>query len=66
MARTRQQTPAPSPAGLAAAEPADIQRLVYELDTMLSRLRLVAISEQHDGLLELGEVARLRTISLYN
>jgi len=56
MARTRQQTPAPSPAGLAAAEPADIQRLVEELDSMLSRLRLGAIREQLDGLLE--EAAR--------
>jgi DNA replication protein DnaC len=52
MARSRQQTPAPSPAGLAAAEPADIQRLVEELDSMLSRLRLGAIREQLDGLLE--------------
>ena len=42
MARTRQQTSAPSPVGLAAAEPADIQRLVEELDSMLSRLRLGA------------------------
>ena len=56
MARTRQQTPAPSPAGLAAAEPADVQRLVEELDSMLSRLRLGAIREQLDGLLE--EAAR--------
>jgi DNA replication protein DnaC len=56
MARTRQQTPAPYPAGLAAAEPADIQRLVEELDSMLSRLRLGAIREQLDGLLE--EAAR--------
>ena len=56
MARTRQQTPAPSPVGLAAAEPADIQRLVEELDSMLSRLRLGAIREQLDGLLE--EAAR--------
>jgi hypothetical protein len=52
MARTRQQTPAPSPVGLAAAEPADIQRLVEELDSMLSRVRLGAIREQVDGLLE--------------
>jgi len=52
MARTRQQTPAPSPAGLAAAEPADVQRLVEELDSMHSRLRLGAIREQLDGLLE--------------
>jgi hypothetical protein len=56
MARTRQQTPAPSPVGLAAAEPADVQRLVEELDSMLSRLRLGAIREQLDGLLE--EAAR--------
>ncbi len=56
MTRTRQQTPAPSPVGLAAAEPADIQRLVEELDSMLSRLRLGAIREQLDGLLE--EAAR--------
>jgi len=52
MARTRQQTPAPSPASLAAAKPADVQRLVEELDSMLSRLRLGAIREQLDGLLE--------------
>jgi hypothetical protein len=51
MARTRQQTPAPSPAGLAAAKPADVQRLVEELDSMHSRLRLGAIREQLDGLL---------------
>ncbi len=51
MARTRQQTPAPSSSGLAAAEPADIQRLVEDLDGMLSRLRLGAIREQLDGLL---------------
>jgi DNA replication protein DnaC len=56
MARTRQQTSAPSPVGLAAAEPADIQRLVEELDSMLSRLWLGAIREQLDGLLE--EAAR--------
>ena len=56
MARTSQQTPAPSPAGLVAAEPADIQRLVEDLDGMLNRLRLGAIREQLDGLLE--EAAR--------
>jgi DNA replication protein DnaC len=56
MARTRQQTPAPSPAGITAAEPVEIQRLVEELDAMLSRLRLGAIREQLDGLLE--EAAR--------
>jgi hypothetical protein len=56
MARTRQQTPASSPAGLAANEPVEIQRLVEDLDAMLSRLRLGAIREQLDGLLE--EAAR--------
>lgn len=41
---------------MTAAEPAEIQRLVEDLDGMLSRLRLGAIREQLDGLLE--EAAR--------
>ena len=56
MPRSTQQTPAPSRSGMTAAEPAEIQRLVEELDGMLSRLRLGlrlrAIREQLDGLLE--------------
>ncbi len=56
MPRSTQQTPAPSRSGITAAEPAEIQRLVENLDGMLSRLRLGAIREQLDGLLE--EAAR--------
>ena len=56
MPRSTQQTPAPSRSGMTAAEPAEIQRLVEDLDGMLSRLRLGAIREQLDGLLE--EAAR--------
>jgi hypothetical protein len=41
---------------MTATEPAEIQRLVEDLDGMLSRLRLGAIREQLDGLLE--EAAR--------
>ena len=52
MPRSTQQTPAPSRSGMTAAEPAEIQRLVEELDGMLNRLRLRAIREQLDGLLE--------------
>ncbi len=54
MPRSTQQTPAPSRSGMTAAEPAEIQRLVEDLDGMLSRLRLRlgAIREQLDGLLE--------------
>ena len=49
MPRSTQQTPAPSRSGMTAAEPAEIQRLVEDLDGMLSRLRLGAIREQLDG-----------------
>ena len=56
MARTGQQTAAAATAPLPAGEQAEIQRLVEELDGMLSRLRLGAIREQLDGLLE--EAAR--------
>ena len=56
MPRSTQKTPPPSRSGMAAAEPAEIQRLVEDLDGMLSRLRLGAIREQLDGLLE--EAAR--------
>jgi DNA replication protein DnaC len=43
-------------AGLPAAEASDIAQLVEDLDGMLNRLRLGAIREQLDGLLE--EAAR--------
>jgi hypothetical protein len=58
MARSKPTAPAPvaPPSGLRAAEAGDIARLVEELDAMLSRLRLGAIREQLDGLLE--EAAR--------
>jgi DNA replication protein DnaC len=56
MARTGQQTAAAATAPLPAGEQAEIQRLVEELDGMLSRLRLGAIREQLDALLE--EAAR--------
>ena len=56
MPRSTQKTPPPSRSGMTAAEPAEIQRLVENLDGMLSRLRLGAIREQLDGLLE--EAAR--------
>ena len=56
MPRSTQKTAAPTRGGMAAAEPAEIQRLVEDLDGMLSRLRLGAIREQLDGLLE--EAAR--------
>ena len=45
MPRSTQQTPAPSRSGITAAELAEIQRLVEELDGMLNRLRLGAIRE---------------------
>ncbi len=56
MPRSTQKTAAPTRGGMTAAEPAEIQRLVEDLDGMLSRLRLGAIREQLDGLLE--EAAR--------
>ncbi|MFO0138646.1 MAG: hypothetical protein ACK535_11610, partial [Cyanobacteriota bacterium] len=56
MPRNTQKTAAPTRGGMTAAEPAEIQRLVEDLDGMLSRLRLGAIREQLDGLLE--EAAR--------
>ena len=56
MARGKQGAPTEGSTGLPAAEAADIARLVEELDAMLSRLRLGAIREQLDGLLD--EAAR--------
>ena len=56
MARGKQGAPIEVSTGLPAAEAADIARLVEELDAMLSRLRLGAIREQLDGLLD--EAAR--------
>ena len=56
MPRGKQAAPAAVSTGLPAAEAADIARLVEELDAMLSRLRLGAIREQLDGLLD--EAAR--------
>jgi DNA replication protein DnaC len=52
MPRGKQPAPAAVSTGFPAAEAADIARLVEELDAMLSRLRLGAIREQLDGLLE--------------
>ena len=49
MPRSTQQPPAPSCSGMTAAELAEIQRLVEDLDGMLNRLRLGAIREQLDG-----------------
>ena len=56
MARGKPQATTAVPTGLPAAESAEISQLVEELDAMLSRLRLGAIREQLDGLLE--EAAR--------
>jgi hypothetical protein len=56
MARSKPQATTTQPTGLPTAESADITQLVEELDAMLSRLRLGAIREQLDGLLE--EAAR--------
>ncbi|MFM9099950.1 MAG: ATP-binding protein, partial [Cyanobium sp.] len=58
MPRSKPTSPAPValPSGLPTAEAGDIGRLVEELDAMLSRLRLGAIREQLDGLLD--EAAR--------
>ena len=57
MPRSTQQLPtANAPSGFGAAEQAEMQRLVEELDGMLNRLRLGAIREQLDALLE--EAAR--------
>ena len=56
MATGKQSTTGAVSTGSPAAETADITRLVEELDAMLSRLRLGAIREQLDGLLE--EAAR--------
>ena len=57
MPRSNQELPAANaPTGFGAAEQAEMQRLVEELDGMLNRLRLGAIREQLDGLLE--EAAR--------
>ena len=56
MPRSTQQPPAPSRSGMTAAEQAEIQRLVEDLDGILNRLRLGAIREQLDALLE--EAAR--------
>ena len=53
MPRSKQQLPtANAPSGFGAAEHVEIQQLVEELDGMLNRLRLGAIREQLDGLLE--------------
>ena len=56
MARGKPQATSAVPTGLPTAESAEITQLVEELDAMLSRLRLGAIREQLDGLLE--EAAR--------
>ena len=56
MARGKPATTMSVPSAPAAAEAADITRLVDELDGMLNRLRLGAIREQLDGLLD--EAAR--------
>ena len=56
MPRGKQPAPAAVSTSLPAAEAADIARLVEELDAMLNRLRLGAIREQLDGLLD--EAAR--------
>ena len=58
MARSKQAEPATATAGTTfpAAETVDIAQLVEDLDGMLSRLRLGAIREQLDALLE--EAAR--------
>lgn len=56
MARTTQRATATAATSLPPTETSDIARLVEELDGMLSRLRLGAIREQLDGLLE--EAAR--------
>lgn len=56
MAGSKQPAPPAVSTGFPAAEAADITQLVEDLDGMLSRLRLGAIREQLDGLLE--EAAR--------
>ena len=56
MARSKPATTAAVATGLPTAESTDIARMVEELDGMLIRLRLGAIREQLDGLLE--EAAR--------
>ena len=56
MARSKPATTAAVATVLPTAEPTDIARMVEELDGMLIRLRLGAIREQLDGLLE--EAAR--------
>ena len=56
MARGKPATTMTVPSAPAAAEAADIATLVEELDGMLNRLRLGAIREQLDGLLD--EAAR--------
>jgi hypothetical protein len=57
MPRSKQELlTANAPTGFGAAEQAEMQRLVEDLDGMLNRLRLGAIREQLDGLLE--EAAR--------
>ena len=49
MPRTTQKTSAPTRGGMTAAEPAEIQRLVEDLDGMLSRLRLGATASSLMG-----------------
>jgi DNA replication protein DnaC len=56
MATSKQSTTGAMSTGSPTAEAADIARLVDELDAMLNRLRLGAIREQLDGLLD--EAAR--------
>ena len=56
MPRGKQAAPTAVSTGFPAAEAADIARLVEDLDAMLSRLRLGAIREQLDALLD--EAAR--------
>jgi DNA replication protein DnaC len=56
MARNKEAASMTVPSAPVAAGTADITKLVEELDAMLSRLRLGAIREQLDGLLE--EAAR--------
>ena len=56
MARSKPATTAAVATGLPTAESTDIARMVAELDGMLIRLRLGAIREQLDALLE--EAAR--------
>ncbi|WP_094557000.1 ATP-binding protein [Synechococcus sp. 1G10] len=56
MTRNRQQTKDAGASTNPGSDQTEIQRLVEDLDGMLSRLRLGAIREQLDGLLE--EAAR--------